>query len=288
VSGTAQQSKSGRKASGSDRSAATTGKGTKARREDPKRTAREQRLRRQRRALRLRIALVALGLIGLIAGAVALYNSNTFAIEEVQVEGLTELTAEEVIAVAALPEGATLIRFPRAEMEVRLLAHPWISSAHIGRRFPDALVIHLEERKPVALVDTGEAAFWLVDSQSTVLGQRTPDATETAAAVVRDLTDFEPVEGERSESAALENALRVIEGLSDELRARVRAVSAPSVDLTTLITVDDIEILVGSAEDIEKKDAVALRIMEEQADTVVHINVRTVDRPTWRGLDSAQ
>jgi len=238
--------------------------------------------------VRLRIALFALALIGLIAGAITLYNSSTFAIDEVQVEGLTELTAEEVVAAAALPEGATLIRFPRAEMEVRLLAHPWISSAHISRRFPDALVIHVEERKPVALVDTGEAVFWLVDSESTVLGQRTPDATETAAAVVRDLTDFEPVEGERSESAALENALRVIEGLSDELRARVRAVSAPSVDLTTLITVDDIEILVGSAEDIEKKDAVALRIMEEQADTVVHINVRTVDRPTWRGLDSAQ
>jgi cell division protein FtsQ len=238
--------------------------------------------------VRLRIALVALAMIGLAVGAVALYNSNTFAIDEVQVEGLTELTAEEVVATAALPEGATLIRFPRGEMEVRLLAHPWISSAHISRRFPDALVIHVEERKPVALVDTGEAAFWLVDGASTVLGQRTPDATATASAVVRDLTDFEPVEGERSESAALKNALRVIEGLSDEMRAHVRAVSAPSVDLTTLITVDDIEILVGSAEDIDKKDAVALRIMEEQADTVVHINVRTVDRPTWRGLDSAQ
>jgi len=235
----------------------------------------------------VRIGVAVLAVLGIIAALVALYRSDTFLITEVEVEGVTELTTEEVIAIAALPQGSTLLRFPRADMEVRLASHPWIAAAHISRRFPDGLVMHIDERVPAALVDTGEAAFWLVDSDSRVLGQRTPDTTQTAP-VIRDLADFEPVAGEQSESESLANALLVLEGLSDELLARVRAISAPSVDLTTLMTTDDIEVLVGSAEDIEKKDAVALRIMEEQAETVVHINVRTVDRPTWRGLDQSQ
>jgi cell division protein FtsQ len=236
---------------------------------------------------RVRIGVAVLAVFGIIAAVVALYRSDTFLITEVDVEGVTELTADEVIATAALPQGSTLLRFPRAEMEVRLASHPWIAAAHISRRFPDGLVVHIDERVPAALVDTGEASFWLVDSDSRVLGQRTPETTQTAP-VIRDLADFEPVAGERSDSPALENALRVLEGLSDEMLVRVRAISAPSVDLTTLMTTDEIEVLVGSAEDIEKKDAVALRIMEEQAETVVHINVRSVDRPTWRGLDQSQ
>lgn len=252
---------------------------------DSKRAAREARLARQRRMVLLRRILFGLLAVALVAGAIELYRSGVFTIREIEVEGVAELTSEEVIAAAAVPDGSTLIRFPRDEIESRLLEHPWIQEAHVSRRFPDGLFIHVEERAPVALVDTGETSFWLVDAEGVVLGQRTPDTTETVA-VIRDLPDFEPVAGERSESDALANALLIAESLSAEMRALVRAVSAPSVDLTTLITLSDVEILVGSAEDIERKDAVALRIMEEQADTVVHINVRTVDRPTWRGLDT--
>jgi len=254
---------------------------------DAKRLAREQRLRAQRRAARLRIALVVLVVTGVVAGLVSLYNSALFTIDEIVVEGTRDLTPEEVVETAAVPPGATLLRFPRGQIEVRLAGHPWIASAHVSRRFPDGLVIHVEERRPVALVDVGQAAFWLVDRAGTVLGQRTPDTTETAP-VIRDLPDFEPVPGEVSDSEVLANALEVIAGLDDALRAQVRAITAPSVDLTTLITSGDVEILVGSAEEIGKKSAVALRILDEQADSVVHINVRTVDRPTWRGLDAAE
>ena len=236
---------------------------------------------------RLRWAAAISLVVALIVGGVALYNSSLFTIDSVVVEGATELTPAEVIETAALPDGATLIRYPRAEMESRLVAHPWISAAHISRRLPDTLVVHVEERTPAALVDVGTAEFWLVDRTGVVLGARSPETTETVT-VVRDLTDFEPVAGERADSDALANALLVIEGLSDELRSLVRAVSAPSVDLTMLITRDDIEILVGSAEEIEEKDAVARQIMAEQGESIVHINVRTVDRPTWRGIDAGQ
>ena len=52
---------------------------------------------------------------------------------------------------------------------------------------------------------------------------------------------------------------------------------------TTLTLDDDVEIAFGKAENIRDKERVVLKIMEENP-TVVYINVRVVDRPTWRAL----
>ncbi len=254
---------------------------------DAKRIERERRLARQRRVFRLRLVAAALLVAGLATGAVALYNSSVFEIRSVEVVGAVRLSDDAVRSVAAVPEGSTLLRFPRTEMVDRLLAHPWIYGAQVSRDFPDGVRIRIEERKPVAQVDTGEARFWLIDVEGVVLEQRAPETTGTLV-TVRDLEDFDPVVGEESDSKTLANALAVLDGLSEELRMRTRAISAQSVDVTTLITTDDVEILVGTADDIGKKDVVARRILEEQAGSAIFINVRTVDRPTWRGLEPAQ
>ncbi len=241
-------------------------------------------MRRQRRVAIVRISALLLLGAAVVAGVVGLYRSSAFTVTRVEVTGITYLTEERVRERAALPPDATLLRLPVEEVVERLEADPWIAAVALERDFPDGVRLVVTERVPVALVDVGEASFWLVDRAGTVLEQRTPEPTDTVV-VVRDLTDFEPVPGEEAGSDALINAIEVVEGISDELRARVRAVSAPSVDLTTLMTTDDIEILVGSAEDIARKDTVARGILTEQQGRVVYINVRTADRPTWRGLD---
>jgi cell division protein FtsQ len=135
----------------------------------------------------------------------------------------------------------------------------------------------------VALVDAGGVSLWLIDASGVILEQHTPDATLTVT-VVRDVEGLDPIPGRKTLSEPLLNAIDVLEGLSPELRSMVRAISAPSIDKTSLITHEDIEIFIGSVDDLDKKDRVARQILEEQAGDVVYINVRTVDRPTWRGL----
>jgi cell division protein FtsQ len=82
------------------------------------------------------------------------------------------------------------------------------------------------------------------------------------------------------------NALAVLTGLSPELRAKVRTVSAPTVDKTALILPRGVQVFFGSAEDVTKKDIVARSILADNKN-VVYVNVRVVNRPTWRGLDTA-
>ena len=89
----------------------------------------------------------------------------------------------------------------------------------------------------------------------------------------------------RTTSPELLNALAVLGGLSAELRSKVRTVSAPTVDRTALILPGGVQVFFGSAEEVAKKDSIARAILAENKN-VVYVNVRVVDRPTWRGVDS--
>ncbi len=230
------------------------------------------------------LVIAAVALLA-VAGLIALYRSPVFSVKKVVVVGNSHLSADEVRGLAQVPSGATLLRFPAQSVAERVSANPWISTVTVTRDFPDTMRIAVSEYVPAAVVDAGAESLWLVDRDAWVIAPQTPETTSTLV-TIRDLEAFEPVEGERSTSEALRNALRVWEGLSDDLKGRTRMISAPSVDKTALITLDDITIFIGSSDDVARKDLVARRILEEQAGKVVSINVRTVDRPTWRGVDT--
>ena len=250
-----------------------------------KRLERERRVRARQWQALLRVAL----LVGAVVGALALgtwfYRSPVFAIDSVDVMGAKRLTPERVREIAAVPEDATLIRLPAKEIDRRLRAEPWIAEVELHRRWPHTLLIEVVERTPAAVLDVGGSTLWLVDQQGYVLGERPADDTSPLP-VIRDVPELAPKPGERLSSDVLANALRVLEGLSGQLRGQVRAISASSVDKTALYTHEDVEIFVGSSEDLARKDLVIRSILEEQRGKVVYINVRTVERPTWRGLET--
>lgn len=254
------------------------------RRSQSLRDQRERRLKQQSLKMKLKVIGYLAAVAAVVIGAVALYRAPVFLVARIDVIGNAHLTEQEVTTIAALPTNATLLRLPTQQIKQRLEANPWVASATVSRDFPDAVRIRIQERVPAALVDVG-TGFWIVDESAWAIAPQSADVTTTLV-VVRDVPDFEPAEGKRSESAALRNALSVWAGLSEELHARTRLLSAPSVDKTAIVTTDDIEIFVGSAEDIAKKDLVIRSILSDQAGKVVYINVRTVDRPTWRGIES--
>ncbi len=247
-----------------------------------KREERQRRLAEQSRRRTRRIALVSVILIAVVAGAVALYRSSLFEIRVVDVVGVERLTEDGVRAAAAVPEGATLLRFPKRAIEETLVADPWIESVQITRDFPHTLRIRVAERQPAALLDTGDA-FWVIDAAGVVLGEQSIEDTATLV-VIRDVPGLDPKPGRAISSEPLGNALDVLAGISAELRGKIRAVSAPSIDETTLLTTDTVEILVGEAVDLSRKDAIVTEIMREQAGKVVFIDVRNVERPVSRGL----
>lgn len=250
---------------------------------DDKRAERERRRAAQAHKRRTQALLVIAAVVAVIVGCGGIYRSQLFEIKSVEVAGNVRLSADGVRARANVPPGATLIRFPSGKIEARLLEDPWISTVSISRDFPGSLRIRIEERIPVAIVDTGEE-FWLVDGTGMVLGQESLEGTGTPV-VIRDVKGFDPKPGRASTADGLVNALAVLRGLTPAIRDRVKTVSASAIDETYLITADSVEIMVGEAVRMEEKNTIIAQILGEQPGTVVFIDVRSVERPISRGLD---
>lgn len=244
-----------------------------------------ERLRRravQRRAMLVRAVAVVAAAAALWALWLGISSSQVFAVREIDVIGNTQLTEEQVVEAAGIPSTVTILRLDTDDVESRLLANPWIEDVRVSRRIPGTVRIEVQERAPIAMVDTG-LTFWFVDQEFRVIAETVP-ATDTVAPVIRDVPDFVAEPGTVSDSDALRNAVQTLRGLDPELVGSVRIVSAPAVNETALLTAGSVEIMIGQATRLDEKSAVVMNILRERGDQVVFIDVRTVERPISRGL----
>ncbi|HSK47797.1 MAG TPA: FtsQ-type POTRA domain-containing protein [Coriobacteriia bacterium] len=246
---------------------------------------REQREQRQRsiRTRRAAFGLVAAVLLGaLLWGCIALYRAPIFVIKTTVVDGEKHFSEAEILAIAQVPENATLLRVPVRDVEERLKADPWIRDATVQRDFPSTLRVSVKERTPAAIVDAGGSEIWVVSQDGHWLGKRSED--DTGLVTVTAVEQVTPRRGGQVLEPEVTNAARVLAGISPSLRKKVRSVSAPTVEETALKTKGDVEIFVGEATAMAEKDRIIREILRKQ-DGVVYINVRVTDRPTWRGLE---
>ena len=250
---------------------------------------REEREHRQR-VIRVRrwglLVLAAAAVIGIVWGFAAILRAPVFTIENVEVVGGSHLQRAQILEAAAIPADATLLRVPSSAIVRRLKSNAWVADARVSRDFPSTLRIEITERRPVAVVDAGGTNLWVVSTDGYWLGKRS--AEESSVVVIRDVEGVRPVAGAKVATKELLNAVRVATGISPELTAMTRAISAPTVDKTALITTDDIEIYIGEASQLGAKDRVAREILQREKGKVVYINVRVVERPTWRGLEDSE
>ena len=220
--------------------------------------------------------------LALVAGGVLIYGSQLFAITRVEVVGATHLTADGVRRLAAVPSGATLMRFPADSVSARVAADPWVASVSVTRVFPDAMRIRVTERTPVGVVKVG-AASWLIDGTGFVVAQIVGTSTATLPSI-RDVPGLDLKAGRRTTSEPLGNAVKVLAGITPQLGALVKSVSAPTIDGTTLLTKEGVEIVVGEALSLDAKSRGALGVLSAQRGRVVSIDVRNPDRIVSRGL----
>ncbi len=245
------------------------------------------------------IVVVVLG-VGTYAG---LYFSSAFAIEEVKVTGADHLTNEEMAVLAAVPQGTTLLNVDTAAIENSVVRDSWVADVKVNRLFPNTLEIVVTERKVAAVVEVvadnakttqmwaiASDGMWLMEipAQDSELGQSISPQIYTDAASVLHIKNvpfgLAPEVGTYCTDDNVNNALAILDGLSTDLADQVKTVSATDAASTLLTLENGIEIAFGAAEDIRDKERICLKIMEEHPGKVAYINVRVVDRPTWRAV----
>jgi cell division protein FtsQ len=119
------------------------------------------------------VAGFGVSILSLFALARALVASPLFVVKAVDVEGSERLTPEEIRSVSGIRSDLNLVFLDTDEITRRLESHPWIRNATVVKRLPDRVLVKIQERKPVAVVDI-EGDLSYMDPEGEVLGQVRP------------------------------------------------------------------------------------------------------------------
>ena len=82
-----------------------------------------------------------------------LTHSPLFAVRTIDMNRCANVSLEEVWAIVRGEGSGVLWSVPAKEITRRLSAHPWVRSVSIRKSFPDRLVVRIQERTPVAMVN---------------------------------------------------------------------------------------------------------------------------------------
>ncbi len=118
--------------------------------------------------------------------------------EQVEVRGLTYRSPQSVLAALGVDAGGSLVGFSAARARRMLENLDWVKHAEVLRRYPNGLLITIEERKPLAR--------WRVDGQEVLVDR---EGVAISSLDMRRFAHLPLVEGEGAnrEAAALVNLL---------------------------------------------------------------------------------
>ncbi|MCC7074513.1 MAG: FtsQ-type POTRA domain-containing protein [Deltaproteobacteria bacterium] len=113
------------------------------------------------------LGLAALSALAVVKLASLLENSELLPLKTVTVHGADGPRVDEVLAYAALPLGTPLLSIDATDVAARVAQHPFVARAAVRRVPPDAVVIDVEQRIPMAAVAAGE--LYLVDRDGNIM-----------------------------------------------------------------------------------------------------------------------
>lgn len=209
-------------------------------------------------------SLALIGLAALATAAIwAVWFSSLLAIRTTGVVGVTGEPARAVTQAAAVPIGLPLAQLDAQAVAERVQRIDWVDSVEVRRGWPNAVVLAVVPRTPVAAV-AGTAQ--VVDADGTVF---TPPVAAPA--------DLLPID---AQGAALVEAVAVVRGLPPQLRTRVVEVSASTRDDVTLTLRSGTEVRWGSAQSGELKAEVLAALLPRRPRMV---DVTAPELPTTFG-----
>jgi len=235
-------------------------------------------VRTERRLARLRRTLLITALLLLVGVGVWFEGSEHATVVDVQVEGLSRLTRQDVIAVSGVGVGDAALRVRPTSVAREVEGLTLVRSAVVRRPGLRTIVIDVQERAPVYTVAYRTTGV-LVDRDGIVIARGSGHGLPQVRVVTPP-----PVPGDLvAAHEALANAHRAWTGLSGPLRSRVVAMRAPNVDGLEMVLDTGQVVRFGRAEQLEEKVRALGAILDDVAGSeVLLIDVRVPGFPVVR------
>ncbi|WP_193610671.1 cell division protein FtsQ/DivIB [Nocardioides lijunqiniae] len=235
---------------------------------DEERSALQTRRRFARRQWRRRwlawkyVVSALLLLVLVVGGLVTVYFSDALAVDGVEVAGATTLSDDDVREAARVPLGEPLARVDLDLVRQRVEGLAVVRSVEVSRQWPHEVLITVEERTPLAVVEVAGKVRAL-DEDGVVFG--------TFKKVPKGLPRVQTTATTSGE--ALREAARVVAALPEQLATRVDHVTVASVDAITLQLRSGIEVRWGSSSQSEEKARVLDKLVLQEATTYYDVSV---------------
>jgi cell division protein FtsQ len=159
------------------------------------------------------------------------------AAQKVSVAGERTLSQRQVLAAARVPLGTPLVRLDVGQIQRRVAALRPVASVSVHRDWPQTVAISVTERTPVAAVRTSDGSWGVLDKTGVVF--QTLSARPSLPLIDVPSTRDRPL---------LAAAAAVVTSLPAKLLARLRQVSAHTMDSISLRLTDGRRVRWGSAE----------------------------------------
>ncbi len=172
----------------------------------------------QRRRRRWRAAI--LGTLVVVACGWVLTRTALLDVDRIDVTGAESTNVDDLLALAGVSPGDQLLDVDGGAIRNRLTSLPWVAAADVDVSWRGDVTIHVEERRPVAMVADADGRPALVDGEGRVLGPAV--APDVRLVPVDGVVAGAP--GEVLPEPA-GDALAVVQALTGSLRSRVALVT---------------------------------------------------------------
>jgi len=208
-----------------------------------------------RRWLAWRYVVAGAVVVLLVVGGIWLvYFSSWLSVQGVQIEGTEKLSDAHIRAAAAVPEGEALATVDLDRIRTRVEALAGVRSADVTRQWPDQVLIRVDEREAVAIVEIG-GRLQGMDEDGVVF----EDYTKAPAGLPRVQT------GADTGSEALREGALVIAAMPSDLAAQVDHVEVDTVDEISLVLRDGRLVVWGSSDESDLKATVLASLLSQPA-----------------------
>jgi len=119
---------------------------------DPRMAARRKAVQETQARRSLRRLTRLLFVAALLAAVVWLFRSPFLSVHDVEVAGGREVDVAGTLAASGIEAGVPMMDVDTEAAETALGEDPWVASVSVARRWPQTVVVEIEERRPVAWV----------------------------------------------------------------------------------------------------------------------------------------
>ena len=141
-------------------------------------------------------------------------------LQQISVLGLERVTREEVIQRLQLGTQQSLLTLDTYALASRVHSHPWIGSVTFDRVFPHSLVVHVDERRPAAVLGKAPSSFYL-DVEGFLLPKERKER-ERRLPIVEGMTERAFQKDEREGQRRAKRGIHIAQLLSQEFSGRPR------------------------------------------------------------------